>query len=202
MLLADYVEADAEIKDRDKWILGSEVAPLYSHRSIASDYERSSVISDLNESESGLFAYAGGIRVAFSASKRLSVQSGVYYSRYGQELNKVEAYTSKNLITNISENRSKVLAVTNSTGVISGEFIDNSGYEVVIAAESGASTEIRDLYANSYGLISTDQAGVAPLEETDVKLTQYFDYFELPLLIKYKLVDRQRLRLQLLRRSW
>ncbi len=75
---------DEDQKD-DRWMLGSEVAPLYSYRKIESDYLNSSAVQNFNKSEQGLLALAGGLRVGYSAGRRLSLQSGLYYSRYGQQ---------------------------------------------------------------------------------------------------------------------
>ncbi len=117
-------------------MLGSEVAPLYSYRKIESDYLSKSAVQDMNKSEQGLIAYAGGLRVGYSAGRRLSVQSGLYYSRYGQQKNNGEAismdqvaYTDKTNVT--------YLSIPNSTGTINANVNNTSRYENVITSSTG-----------------------------------------------------------------
>jgi hypothetical protein len=172
----------------DHWILGGEIAPLYSYRTLASDYLDPDMINSLNKSESALLAYAGGIRVAFSASRRLSVQSGVYYSRYGQKKNNVEIYSyNKTEYTNGETARGSYLSISNSTGVIYSDQPDNAGYDKVISNSMGTADN------NSYftSLSGFNYTNLSLAEESNITATQYFDYLEVPLTVKYKIIDRK-----------
>jgi hypothetical protein len=75
---ASTYEDETEKPATSHWALGSEMHLVFLP-TISSDYLNSSTMSDLNEGESGLLAYAGGIRVHFRWQKAF-VQSGVYYS--------------------------------------------------------------------------------------------------------------------------
>ncbi len=89
---------------KNRWILGGEVAPLYSYRKINADNKQSDMVKSFNKSENGILAYAGGVRVAYSTGRRFSVQSGIYYSRYGQEKNQVETYNDMYAAVALSDN--------------------------------------------------------------------------------------------------
>jgi hypothetical protein len=190
LLLTETIEDYPEEKTSDRWALGSEVAPMYSYRTISSDNLQSDMIDNLNESEKGLLAYSGGIRVAFSTGKRLSVQSGVYYSRYGQEKNQVKtiatSYAQDPAGNTISQ---KYISVTNSTGVITNSISENAGYYFV---QSG-NRPVENNLSLMNGITGNDKyyPTAAVSEESDITLTQYFDYFEVPLVLKYKLFDRK-----------
>jgi len=172
----------------DRWILGSEIAPLYSYRTISSDYLGSEMLNTLNESESGLIAMAGGLRVAFSPGRRLSIQSGVYYSRYGQEKNNVEAYYFNN-----TENSSHLassgsyLAIVNSTGTIYSTQPENRSFDQMVYSNFDKSNE------NFYfpGMDGSDYSSVTSTQENGINIMQYFDYLEIPLTLKYKIIDRR-----------
>jgi len=148
------------------------------------------MIANPNESESGLLAYAGGIRIAFSTGRRLSVQSGIYYSRYGQHINNVETLIV-NYIDNIPESpvSRKYIAVTNSTGTISIDNPENTEYDILMAS----STSDKNEFYTSGGIINADNLYPSSTvsDNADITLTQYFDYIELPLLVKYKIFDRK-----------
>jgi hypothetical protein len=190
LLMPDNTEAETEMTKPDRWTLGSEVAPLYSYRNLSSDHLQSDQLDNLNESESGLLAYAGGIRVAFSTGKRLSVQSGIYYSRYGQQINKVGTYSVKYFGNSYESPISKkYISVANSTGIISSDNPENAEYDIVVAG----STDSRNEFNGTGGLISADNLypSTTMTEDADMTLIQYFDYLELPLLVKYKIFDHK-----------
>jgi hypothetical protein len=166
-------------------MLGSEIAPLYSYRKIESDYLAKSAIQDMNNSEQGLIAFAGGLRVGYSAGRRLSVQSGLYYSRYGQEKNNGEA-VSMDQIAYLDRPNVTYLSIPNSTGTIQAGSDNSSRYENVIATPAGN----KDYFYSNNGFpaISTDKIQIT---EGGITAIQYFDYLELPVTVKYKIIDRK-----------
>lgn len=179
LLMAEYnagfAEEIAEKKTNRRWELGGEVAPLYSDRTINSSSLESSAINNLNDKEDGIMAYAGGLRVSFSPARRLSVQSGVYYSRYGQKKN--EALIYNELATALVSN--KIVSVTNSTGTITMK-------------DQGTSRSVMNKSLNDAGM---NEIMTQPLfngsSSDEVTIKQTFDYFELPLVLKYKMIDRK-----------
>ncbi|HEX2395999.1 MAG TPA: outer membrane beta-barrel protein [Bacteroidales bacterium] len=180
ILLAQNNNEDKIEKRDGRWTVGSEIAPLYSYRSINSP-NFDNEVSSLNSSESGILAYAGGIRVAMNTGKRFSVQSGLYYSRYGMEINQVNTVAS----SNGSLENYKFIAASNSTGTIEGVISERS--------QSDITTEGAYFYQNDYKN-GVDISNVKPLVQGDaenIQLKQYFDYFELPLILKYKIIDRK-----------
>lgn len=181
------IEEDVQAKKPDRWAIGSEVAPLYSYRTISSDELQAVTMDELNDKESGLLAYSGGIRIAFSTGKRLSVQSGVYYSRYGQQTDNIETVAVNYLSTMQGKLESETfVSVANSTGIISktGGTADKIGL-VAPGSYDGAS------YSNRYDAGSSVNPGSFSDGESDITITQYFDYLEVPLVVRYKIIDRK-----------
>jgi hypothetical protein len=189
LLLSDN-ETPVEKDDAklSRWMMGGEIAPLYSYRTIASDYLESSMIDNLNNAESGVIAYAGGIRVAYSANRRLAVQSGLYYSRYGQEKNNIESYRYSNSeVAGDMAVQNYYLDISNSTGVI-----QSNGSENVMASKGipvGIGADADQAYFAS--LNGINYADLIPVTESEIAVEQYFDYLELPLTLKYKIIDRK-----------
>jgi len=185
--IENFPSEDQKMQGQHDWILGGEMAPLYSYRTISSDYLKSSIMNSMNKSESGLIAYAGGIRVAYAAGKRLSVQSGIYYSRYGQEKGSVESYTA-NFDDNLKDpSATKYLSISNSTGTIEAGLNDKSQYTKVISNSTGSPAD----FSFSTGFPGINSGNVIQTSESDLSATQYFDYLELPLTVKYKIVNRK-----------
>lgn len=184
-LTADNGENANEDEEKDsRWMLGSEVAPLYSYRKIQSDYLDKSAMQDMNKSEQGLIALAGGLRVGYSAGRRLSVQSGLYYSRYGQEKNNGEAI-SLDQVTYTETKNVTYLSITNSTGTIQANDGNTNHYESVITSSTGNKADF--LNSGFPALISGDPQ----ITEGGITAVQYFDYLELPVTVKYKIIDRK-----------
>ncbi|MFO7371161.1 MAG: outer membrane beta-barrel protein [Bacteroidales bacterium] len=185
-----YIPEDVVAKKPGRWTIGSEVAPLYSYRTISSDELQSVTMDELNDKENGLLAYSGGVRVAFSTGKRLSVQSGVYYSRYGQQTNNIETVAVNYISSLQGKLESKTyVSISNSTGVISKT---NSGADKISMVAPGNYDGAS--YSNRYDAFP-EVSGVNPdgsnTGESDFTLTQYFDYLEVPLVVRYKIIDRK-----------
>jgi len=186
MLLAGYYGEDEKEKARKhNWTLGSEIAPLFSDRSVNMDKSESAGITNFNETESGVLAYAGGFRIALNTGKRLSVQSGIYYSRYGQEKNNVSAVTTS--FQEPDAQNYRFITVSNSTGTITGVLdaqaqSDRQPDKQIIETI----TEVNYDGINNYSYKPLVQGNAE-----NVVLRQYFDYFEVPLILKYKIIDRK-----------
>lgn len=173
------------------WSLGSEFAPLYSYRTLTSDFPEPDFVSNLNKSESGILAYATGIRVAFSAGRRISVQSGMYYSRYGQQKSNIETFDYSNTEVTANETaRATYLAISNSTGIIYSNNPENAGFYKTNTYAAGSKDPNTDQMSFS-GLNGFSTINPAPAEESDITVEQLFDYLELPLTVKYKIIDRK-----------
>jgi len=174
--------------DPDHWVLGSEIAPLYSYRTLASDNLGQDKVDALNEYENGMLAYAGGISIAFNAGKRLSVQSGLYFSRYGQEKTGIETINAYNTeYASTDKNNYGALNISNSTGIIYSDRPEQTGYDRVISntIESSGS---KDQFA---GMDNQNYMDLSSSGETGLTALQYFDYLELPLTVRYKIIDRK-----------
>jgi hypothetical protein len=184
-LTADHGEniTDEEVKN-NRWMLGSEVAPLYSYRKIESDYLDNSAVQNYNKSEQGLVALAGGLRVGYSAGRRLSVQSGLYYSRYGQQKNTSGESLS---VDGVNADMSNVtyLLIPNSTGTIQAGNGNSNHYASVISSPAGNKTDFMN-----YGITAISASNIQ-VTEGDITAVQFFDYLELPVTVKYKIIDRK-----------
>ncbi len=160
----DATEKKESIKNR--WAIGAQFAPTYSYREISTNYENQGQVdpnanSYINENEEALMSYAGGLNVEFAVSKRWSLQSGMYFSRIGQVNNDALEY--------IYNGKGEVLyAVNTSTGNI------NISFEK-IPENIRITTSAKD---------SSNNPG-------SVQIEQNFDFFEVPFLLKYKVLNRK-----------
>jgi len=173
-------EEDEKLENR--WAIGTQISPLYSYRSLETQNEamalnESMALTDnFNQAESGTLAYAGGVNVNYSPIRRLSIQSGVYYSRYGVSVD--NAYLFDFTATADVESSTKYYSINNSSGIIdiennpSVDYVTNKGDRENHSTSSGSINEF-SLQVNSGEVI------------------QNFEYIEVPLILRYRLIDRK-----------
>ncbi len=152
-----------------KWIIGGEIAPVYNYRHTKTSSE---VVSPYNaiekeiydKSESPMFSYSGGLNIQFKAGKRLSFQSGVYFSQLGQVTEDIYMFTDDNETPGLFN-------VSTSAGVV------ETGNNAIAAGD------LRDYTDNSQNL--EDKPAIS------IDLQQNFQYIEIPFMLKYKLIERK-----------
>jgi hypothetical protein len=192
--LAQMNPGEEEKNRHNAWILGGQLAPLYSYRNLKSDYPGDQDLNTLNNSEKGVIAYAGGVALSYKPSKRLSVESGIYYSKYGQEKTDLKAVafnlnpSSNNYETNFPDGSETVIQVTitNSTGTITNQEPGGAKF----SDSDNTITHGGETNANVLN-IPTDNTDKSMQVPGDLTAFQYFEYLEVPLIVKYKIVDRK-----------
>lgn len=163
-------------KSDSRWAIGTEVSPLYSYRSLEAENNAAMALADnFNNTESGVIAYSGGVNVNYSLLKRLSLQSGIYYSRYG--VNVDNAYVFEGATADISSS-TKFYSINNSSGII--DIDENPSVDYV--------TNKGERKYHSTGSINLDAYS---MKVNSGEITQNFEYIEVPLIIRYRLIDRK-----------
>jgi len=181
---------DEDASSRGKWGVGTNATPLYSYRNLGtadaapaaySSQTIAATNSYYDQVESGTMAYAGGVHVNYIPGRRLSFQSGIYYSKMG--INVDHNYYINNLAStqDAANLRLKYSQVQNTTGVITtGEvdkgtdvsFVSNESWD---RAPESTPFQINELNATIY--------------EGDI--IQNFEYLEIPMLVRYRIIDRK-----------
>jgi hypothetical protein len=164
----------------NKWAVGGQVSPLYSYRNLDAAGEATSSTVAYNDLESGVVSYAGGVNLNYFPAKRLSIQSGVYYSRMGISISNAYLASTSGRTYN-SAFPPALLAVSNSSGQIE---LGTDKANTIIAS-IGAKEDFTDA---SNTISGGDWAG------QDIRtgdLRQHFEYLEVPVILRYRLVDRR-----------
>lgn len=181
MTVDDLYAFDIPDDDESKggnWGIGTQVSPLYSYRNIQIDEQSLMSDSYYNDAETGMIAYAGGINVNYAPTRRISLQSGVYYSKYGLSVD--NAYDYENLVPDATASvpKTKFYSVNNSSGEINVTTNNSIGYVTNYAdrsaqfANNGSAPELSDQVNNG-------------------EIIQNFQYIEIPLILRYKVIDRK-----------
>ncbi len=175
----------ATIADRhseeDRWGLGLRVAPGYSSQnaSHAADYSRNMTYSNTE----GTADLNAGISVSYKASRRLSVESGMYYAQNGQKSGNSLQYSS-----NRYETLNTMYAVAadyfnTPVDIKQGKILMNSSAGVIEFSETPENAEL------SANLDTKSELPNALL--TNSEFHQVFDFIEIPVLLRYTFIDKK-----------
>jgi hypothetical protein len=166
---------DAEKPKTDRWDIGSQVAPLYSYRNITDVSNTSGASkSSMDQLEKAMITYSSGVVVGYNASSRLSINTGIYYMKMGQELD------------NYSSSGSSVKSYRGLNS--SGSGAVNSTGKIVTSNE----VQYYDMQlVNAQSEYTVGKAAYEPLSQESQKAEQTFEFVEVPFLAKYKVLDRK-----------
>ena len=175
----DEFETGEQREKDPRWVMGAMLSPLYSYRDAEPE-----ALAGSNNQESGRLSYATGVQVAYRAGKRLAIESGIIYNRMGINIGApgIQLFEPETEYMDMGPQNSyasEMRVLSNSVGNI--------------VARSG------EIYINNYklnaqadGASAIDRAGLI----ADHGLTQHLNYLEVPLNLRYSVVD-SRLKVQL-----
>ena len=168
--LSDY----GPVKPPARWSVAAMASPTY-YSSFNTPADNGA--SRLSSSEQAIVSYTGGVALSYKISRRFSVQSGLYYSSLGQEVEGINSFAGfQSYVYSKGDHNFEVLT---SSGTI---FIDNRD----VFLTSGVNDQ-RVITSYNNNVFDPKKAGLNPLSNT---IQQNFSYLELPVILRYKLIDR------------
>lgn len=172
----------AEDTDSKEWSVGLSATPLVSYRmvgSVNSDYVYSADITTNYEqdysNERPLMSYSTGVNVGYKVSKRWHIQSGIYFSEIGFVSENVNVFDYQSLDSpnettyNLNTSAGNVRIVGTTTDLV----------EIINQTDAVN----QPLYIG--GEVSVIQSSVV------ADFIQTFSYYEIPMVVNYKLIDRK-----------
>ncbi len=160
-------------KGESRWLVGAQVSPAYSvNRSSHSAQYASNM---LNSSRSPV-DLGGGILVEYKRGKRWSLQSGVYYSGLAQNSGNKSRSRNDYAFSDVSSNYfSTPVKITDS------KMLMNSSVGVIELNRVPSGMVL--------GTNMEENSLVSAAMVSNVDLVQNFDYVEIPLYLRYTLID-------------
>jgi len=158
----------------NRWSISALVSPTYQSRFSSGDNE---AVSQVMNTEQAEMSYTGGISLAYKVNKRFSIQSGIYYSTIGKELTGIKAYSG-------FEDHFYTKGSPNFTVLTSSGNVLTSNNDIFLT-DGLTSDRIQTLYN-----IDVFDPVKASLSYIDNSIHQNFSFLELPVVIRYKVVDR------------
>jgi hypothetical protein len=172
---------DEGYSEYNKWAVGGLVSPIYSYRTLDASVQSPTANQYYNGIENGIVSYSGGVNLNYSPLKRLSVQSGLYYSRLGLSIPNTYLTTINQEVASIDFSLNQ-LAMTNSSGQIE---LGHRKDDAFLATNMPTQEQPVDA-----GPDWSDREK-AKREVKEGELLQHFKYLEIPLILRYRLVDKR-----------
>lgn len=169
-----FVSDIPEKPEDKKWTIAALVSPTY-YSGFNSDHN--ALTSMLVSKEQAVISYSGGVAFAYKINKRFSVQSGLYYSSLGNELSGISSYSGFYNYDRTKNDHNFEVLTTNGTVYTSTSDVFLIDKISTIRISTNYTSDMFD-------------PTKANLKYLDNSLTQNFSYLELPLFVKYKLVDK------------
>lgn len=163
IMVLDESSEESALRKGSRWSVGGQAGPQYSYRdvSVSPDYQGQ---QNYDQLEDGMLAFAGGVNVQLQAAKRFSIQSGVYYSKIGQEVSSF-VYRNNDVTTNVVANE---------------PIVDPSIGNLNISKDNRQQPQPETYSANT-----------EIITEGPYFTEQQFEFVEIPLVLKYYIVDKK-----------
>ncbi|MFA5820061.1 MAG: outer membrane beta-barrel protein [Bacteroidales bacterium] len=171
-----YLPENNAVKGTDRWSIAAMASPTYYSRFNSGNDELS---KQLMASEENLISYSGGVAFSYKINKRFSIQSGLYYSSVGQMVDGINSFGGFQKYGNTAKGDPNFKVLT-TNGTVRTNNAD------VFLLSNGPVERITTNYTND--VFDPIKANLLYLNNT---LRQNFSYLELPIVLRYKFVDKK-----------
>ncbi len=163
---------DLKVKT-DRWSIMAMASPTYYLSPVSGN---TGMARQINSSEQSQISYSGGLAFAYKINKRLSIQSGLYYSSLGQEVDGINSFAGFRPYDYTKGDHN--FEVLTSNGVI---YTNNA--DVFLLDRSA--NRVLTRYTND--VFDPDKAHLSYINSS---LHQNFSYLEMPVILRYKFIDK------------
>lgn len=169
-----YLLLNENVKPSVRWSIAALASPTYySTMGLGKD----DFANQLANSEQAILSYSGGVAFSYKINKRLSIQSGLFYASVGKEINGVNSFGGFQKYDYTKGDRNFEVLTTSGT-------VYTNNADVFLSAD-GSNQRILTNYTND--VFDPAKASLNPINDN---LLQNFSYLELPVFLRYKLIDK------------
>jgi hypothetical protein len=159
----------------NRWSIGVLATPAYYSKF---NFDNNDAANNLIKSEKATASYSGGVAFSYAVNKRISLQTGLYYSSLGQKVTGISSYAGFRSYYDVKAGSDFI--VKTSSGIITSYnkdiyLMDNTSNSRVVTRYT---MDVFDPYK-------------ANLDHLDNSVEQNFKYLEIPFILRYKIIDRK-----------
>lgn len=171
--------AENKSKEKVRWLVGAQVSPEYNVS--RSSHSQAYASNMLNSSSANPVDLGGGLSVEYKVGKRWSVQSGVYYSGMGQKSGNSSYSPGRDYLFASADRGSAYFNTNVSIDASTNKMMMNSTAGVI--EFSGVPSGI------VLGANLEDKSLASAVVVSDARFVQNFEYIEIPLYLRYTILD-------------
>jgi hypothetical protein len=175
-LVTDEPEFFPETKPvvSERWSIAAMASPTYYSRFSSGNTQ---MAKQLMASEQSMVSYSGGVALSYKINNRLSIQTGLYYSSNGQEVGDVNSFGGfRNYYTSKGSSNFELFTSSGS--------VKTSNADVFLQAD-GPGERIQTAYTSD--VFDPEKAN---LQYIGNSIIQNFSYLQMPVVLRYKIIDR------------
>ena len=169
-----YTTINNPKKSPERWSIATMASPTYySHMNSGGNVMEKQLMA----SEQPLISYSGGVAFSYKISKRFSVQSGLYYSSLGQVVDGITSYTGSQKYDYAKGDHNFEVLTSNGTVYSRNSDVFLLATGSVYRITTSYTSDVFDPKKNNLQYVSNT-------------IRQNFSYLELPVLVRYKIIDK------------
>lgn len=159
------------VKPSERWSVSALASPTYYSKTRAGN----SLVKDMIASERSVSSVSGGVSVSYNLSRRISIQTGIYYASHGQQVEGVNSYAG-------FQKYSPAKGASDFTVLTSDGPVFSHNADVFMA---GPDNRVQTMYTSD--VFDPDKANLVPIDNS---IIQKFGYIQMPIMVRYKFFDR------------
>ena len=171
----EFIPENIEMPVINRWSVSATATPTYHSQFTSSGND---LAKQIMESDQSRVSYTGGVGLAYKISSRFSIQSGLYYSSIGQEMSGINAYSGFQAYDNSKGGPNFEVLTANGTVTTSNSDIFLSSYSLPERIITNYTSDVFDPVKASLNYVSST-------------LYQDLSFLELPVIVRYKVIDRK-----------
>jgi hypothetical protein len=172
--LASDLNSEIPVQPSPKWSIAALASPTYNGKI---NQGSSELATQLASSEEAALSYTGGLTVSYNLNKRLSIQSGIFYSSVGQQVSGINSFAGFRKYDKTKGDHNFQVKTTRGT-------ITTTNADVFLFADGNSN---RIVTAYNRDVFDPQKASLDYINNT---MKQSFSYLELPVFLRYKVIDR------------
>jgi len=170
----DYDPDNIPVNKTSHWSIAALATPTYYGKFNSGSDELSKQIMS---SEQAVVSYSGGVALSYKVNKRFSIQSGLFYSSVGQEIDGINSFAGFQKYDKSKGDHNFEVLTTNGT-------VYTNNADVFLVTDGNTNRLITNVNKDVF------DPQKASLDYINNTMRQNFSYLELPVFLRYKLIDK------------
>jgi hypothetical protein len=171
----DELQDNAGVPVMERWSLSALASPTYSSQFTSSGNQ---FAQQVIQSDQSRISYTGGLGLAYKITSRFTIQSGIFYSSMDQELGGVNAYSGFQQYDNSKSDHNFEVVTANGTVITNNSDVFLNSFSLPERIQSFYSNDVFDPVKANLSYVSS-------------KIYQDLSFLELPVVLRYKILDKK-----------